>query len=137
MATVPRSEQLHKPLGCRPLLRKAERRTVHGVSAAQEDPVRIGRQSGSQNGSQNGTQNGRVIQAASFSEPCLSGLPPTRGVRLAARLPKPLPCRPPKEIVETGAVHGLSSPEEVAIRIATQNATGSATRTATQNGRAI
>jgi hypothetical protein len=106
---------------------------MHGVSAAQGDPVRIGRQSGSQNGS----QNGRGIRAASFSEPFPSGLPPTRGLRLAARLPKPLPCRPPKGTVETGAVHGFSSPEEVAIRIATQNATGTATRTATQNGRPI
>jgi hypothetical protein len=137
MDTVPRSEHLRKPLGCRALLRTSERRTVHGVSAAQGDPVRIGRQNGSQNGTQNGTQNGRGIQAAPFSESCPSGLPRTRGMPLATRLLKPLPCRPLNGTVQTGAVHGFSASEEVAFRIATQNATGTATRTATQNGRAI
>ncbi len=104
---------------------------MHGVSAAQGDPVRIGRQNGSQNGSQNTTQNGRGIQAASFSA-CPFDLPPTRGLPLAARLLKPLPCRPLNGTVETRAADGSSAPEEVAVRIATQHAT----RT-TQNERGI
>jgi hypothetical protein len=110
---------------------------VHGVSAARGDPVRIGRHNGRHNGSQNTTQNGRGIQTLSFSEPRLFGLTPTRGLPRAPRLLKPLPCRPLNEAVEKGAVHGSSARGEVAVRTATQNTTGTATRTATQNERAI
>lgn len=113
-----------------------EASAVHGFCATEGDPVRSGRQNGRQNGSQSTTQNGRGTQGGFVSEPCLSGLPRSRGLPLAAR-PTPLPCRPPKGTVETRVLHGTSAPEEVAVRIATQNATGTASRTATHNERAI